>query len=517
MSVSDDQFRALLGRHIDGTATEEQFRQLNAALKESPERVREYVAMRDTETLLEWELGFTEISLSLPEMRKREKVKSWQPFAVAAGIVLAFLIGMQFGSGDRPVPKALPAAVLFDSEDAVWKEKSDTRSFGAPFRKGKTYQLESGIARLAFANGAGLAIEGPARMTVVNADRVEILEGKIAAYVPDEAVGFVVATPGMNIVDLGTKFGAEIRPDGGSEVHVFEGQVEVEQAGSDGKRLIEAGEGLRYQSGEPTSIPARESDFAEPPSLEQLLSIGRGKEAKSIKVIRPSVAKFGRATGLIAFENFAMPPGEIDGQTGAMGFGKNKWKAARVHTEIVRQTGQKEGGRLLIRGRQVSEPNVVNRLAIGLAEPLPAEFFVAMSGRYDGFDDDDFFGFWVDSADRQDSSHGDAPNMGIREGRFFARIGMEDTVIGPLAVDGETFTLVMKVEQNLAEGIGTVKIWYENFDGAPGGEVSGPCKWAAKELSHLGLRMGIATDVSDKLIVDRIAVGTHLEAVLIQP
>ena len=95
------------------------------------------------------------------------------------------------------------------------------------FEKGQSYQLESGIARLAFANGAGLAIEGPAKMKVVNGDRVEILEGKIAAYVPDEAVGFVVATPGINIIDLGTKFGVEIKPGGGSEVHVFEGQVEI--------------------------------------------------------------------------------------------------------------------------------------------------------------------------------------------------------------------------------------------------------------------------------------------------
>jgi len=520
MKVSDEQFQKLLSCQIDGIATDEQFLQLNEALQESPDRIRQYVAMCDTETLLEWELGFTEVSLSLPELRKNNgsrKKTNWQPLAAAAGIAIAFLIGTRFASPDKHSSRVQAAAVLFDSEDAVWKEKSGVRNFGAPFQKGKSYELESGVARLAFANGAGLAIEGPARMTVVNPDRVEILEGKIAAYVPDEAVGFVVAAPGINIVDLGTKFGAEIKPGGGSEVHVFEGQVEVEQAGSPGKRLIEAGEGLRYKSGEPTSIPAREDNFAPPPSLEQLLSIGGSKEVKSGKVNRHFHPALSKDSGLVAFEDFALAPGEINGMTGAWGFGKNKWKAAPLHTQIVRQPDDNKGGRLLVRGRQASEPNMLNRMSIQLAEPLPSDFFVLVSGRYDGFDDDDFFGLWLDSMNHQDSSHSKAPTIGIREGRFFARTDLENTVIGPLASDGETFCLVMKMERNPAEGIATVKLWTEKFNGPPGGEASTSSGRRFNGFSHLGIRMGVATDVSDKLIVDRIAVGSTLDAVLIEP
>lgn len=523
MTFSDREFEVLLRCHLDGIATDEQFRQLNEALKEDPERVADYVSQIDTETLLEWELGLTGVSLPVAGLqsdkshRRGSQGKVGKALAAAACVALSFVVGMQFGSAPEDTVPARAEAVLFDSEDAVWKGNSDTWTFGTPFRKGKSYELESGVARLAFANGAGLAIEGPSRMKVVSADRVEILEGRIAAYVPDEAVGFVVAAPGMNIVDLGTKFGAAIKADGSSEVHVFEGQVEIEQAGNPGKRLIEAGEGLLYESGSPTSIPAKEEEFAEPPSLEQLLSIGIGERSAEKKFDRSSLANLAKNPDLILFEDFAIPPGEIDGQRGALGFGDHRWMASQKHTQIVKDVEVDSGGRLLVRGRQGAEPNMLNRLSIEMENPLPNDFYLLLSGRYDGFDDDDFFGIWVDSMQRQDSSHSYAPNLGIREGRFFARIGLEDTAIGPSASDGETFTLLMKVERHVETGTATVKLWHEDFTGEPVSEVTAPCRWMEKEFRFLGIRMGIATDITDKLIVSRLAVGTTLDAVLSQP
>lgn len=91
----------------------------------------------------------------------------------------------------------------------------------------KSLRLESGVVELAFASGTRAAIQGPVDFKITDRNSVELLQGKISAEVPREARGFTVRTPAATAVDLGTRFGVDAKPDGSSDVEVFEGRVHV--------------------------------------------------------------------------------------------------------------------------------------------------------------------------------------------------------------------------------------------------------------------------------------------------
>jgi hypothetical protein len=99
--------------------------------------------------------------------------------------------------------------------------------------KGKLRVLE-GRAVLSMLSGVSVVVEAPADIDLVSIDRIACLRGKLRARVPDGAEGFVVSGPGSAVVDLGTEFGMNVRPDGKSRGKVFEGEVEAAVLGRSG-------------------------------------------------------------------------------------------------------------------------------------------------------------------------------------------------------------------------------------------------------------------------------------------
>ena len=80
--------------------------------------------------------------------------------------------------------------------------------------------------------------------------------GKLTARVPHTAAGFTVSTPAGKVVDLGTEFGVEVRPDRTMDVQVFVGAVKVSSAGVDsaggstcGEAHVVAGQTVHVETG----------------------------------------------------------------------------------------------------------------------------------------------------------------------------------------------------------------------------------------------------------------------------
>ena len=88
-------------------------------------------------------------------------------------------------------------------------------------------RLREGRATLSFFSGVTLTIEGPADLDLISVDRVFCRRGRLRARVPKGAEGFVVATPGSAVVDLGTEFGLNVEADGKARIMVFEGSAEA--------------------------------------------------------------------------------------------------------------------------------------------------------------------------------------------------------------------------------------------------------------------------------------------------
>ena len=117
--------------------------------------------------------------------------------------------------------------------------------------------------------------EGPAEIELKAIDRIACRSGKLRARVPPSARGFRVDSPAVDLVDLGTEFGMRVVPGQKSEVHVFDGKVELYETGSPSGRAakweLSEGHGVRIgMAGEVTPLVSDPPAFLAPPELERL-------------------------------------------------------------------------------------------------------------------------------------------------------------------------------------------------------------------------------------------------------
>jgi len=183
-----------------------------------------------------------------------------QPWALAAaaavvlGIAtISLMLGHEKAKDDGTVvvnPRDNAVAVLTDTVDAKFAGGFQL-SRGALLPKG-TVKLESGLARLQFYSGAHVVLEGPVEFELVDTNTGACNVGTFRASVPTPAQGFTVHSPMVEMVDLGTEFAARIKEDGATEIHVFQGEVEIYDTGTNRdlktRHLLPAGYGVEVSA-----------------------------------------------------------------------------------------------------------------------------------------------------------------------------------------------------------------------------------------------------------------------------
>jgi hypothetical protein len=124
-----------------------------------------------------------------------------------------------------PVAEARPAATLASAVNADLRGPDGLPVLsGNPMPSGMV-SLQRGWARVDFLDGATVVIEAPAMVRVVSGSNLEVRAGRVSADVPPAAHGFAITSPFCRVVDLGTEFGVEVRPDGRTDVGVFKGKI----------------------------------------------------------------------------------------------------------------------------------------------------------------------------------------------------------------------------------------------------------------------------------------------------
>lgn len=92
---------------------------------------------------------------------------------------------------------------------------------------GKWHHLATGWLELETVLGARMTLEAPASFVMVDSNSVRLALGQLSAAVPARAKGLTVLTPTARVVDRGTEFGVRVAGQGTTEVHVFQGRVDV--------------------------------------------------------------------------------------------------------------------------------------------------------------------------------------------------------------------------------------------------------------------------------------------------
>jgi len=182
---------------------------------ESPDSSAAALAVRETRNVVPWPLS---------PWRASPKV-AWAVALAAVFTLLAagLVLWLKRPSVTGPTSKAV--AMLTRTVDARWETST------APLRVGRALEpgwlrLTSGLAQVVFYSGARLVLEGPTELQLVSPGEAVCPTGRLLAEVPQPARGFRLKTGQVNVVDLGTAFGVDATR-GRTEVHVFEGQVEL--------------------------------------------------------------------------------------------------------------------------------------------------------------------------------------------------------------------------------------------------------------------------------------------------
>jgi hypothetical protein len=97
---------------------------------------------------------------------------------------------------------------------------------GEPLHTGG-YDLREGVAKMDLGQGTSLLLEAPCQVELKSVGEITLENGRLAAVVPPQAVGFRVRTPTALLTDLGTEFGVIAHSDGSTEAHVLKGRISI--------------------------------------------------------------------------------------------------------------------------------------------------------------------------------------------------------------------------------------------------------------------------------------------------
>ena len=225
----------LIERHLNDELSANEKRELVELLDSNPEARRKLVEQAEFNSAItsvlnsdrNIEIGDIPFKTASPQ----KGVKEFIPWiiAIAACLMLVFKI---FNSSPKneivSTPDKKPLTALLVNE--VNAKFANGRSIDdVKFSPGE-YELTDGAVHLRFSSGADLVVEAPAKLKIFDAMNTRLLSGKVRAMVPPPAQGFTVAANDLHYEDIGTEFGLKVDEKGSSELHVFDGQVNVKDS-----------------------------------------------------------------------------------------------------------------------------------------------------------------------------------------------------------------------------------------------------------------------------------------------
>lgn len=303
---------------LDGLLTEPGRTELNELLRGDPETCERYLELAEIHALLVRESSGDDRSaeiagilplpfpVELAPARKMRPKRPWGSFLAIAAALVLLVNGYLLWKGFVPIdgePSHVPGvAVLSRLVDVDWGEQ------GRPPAEGETvptglFRLKAGLAQLEFFSGATLIVEGPAELHLDSEWSIRCQSGRLRAFVPEPARGFVIETPEYRAVDLGTEFALRVGDGGESEVHVVEGEVRLDTGEGRAIRTLLGGDGLRASSGIFESVHGGGGDFVDRREMLKLANAGSGKRYREWLTTRNTLAADPATVVLFDFEN----------------------------------------------------------------------------------------------------------------------------------------------------------------------------------------------------------------------
>jgi hypothetical protein len=273
----------LLHALCEETITPEQMRRLEELVLAHPEAEALYVQCLDLQAGLARHFAASPATIE-PSLRRRIETPSpparfrrlrGVPLKVmglaglAAGVIVAIALTWEKAvtvpspgePGAEPTDDSV--AILVEAAGAEWGDTGMPTRTGAPLPAGRLL-LKAGCAKVEFYSGATVILEGPADFKLISPRQAYCARGKLRVMVPPQAQGFAIGSRRIDLVDRGTEFGMHVESGDRTEVHVFQGKVDLYdpgagQAGAP-RQVLTTGHGVRLGNGGASSPIAANSD-----------------------------------------------------------------------------------------------------------------------------------------------------------------------------------------------------------------------------------------------------------------
>ena len=331
--TENQHFRELLGKLIDDEITEAEASELTRLAKEnsafntalleqlrSDEMLARYLhpdragdafgfsveatldAEEDGADFVDRVLGSTEKIVPIRGRRRSS------PLVLASAIAACLVIGLAIwplperGETSAPTVAVIETLVGELKHDGILYNEGDSLPPG---------QIDvTGYVALEFLQGARMNVGGPARLDLVDPQKVVCRYGKIRATVPEIAKGFSVLTAEAEIVDIGTEFAMRVDSSGTTEVHVIDGEVQAFDRDRDPESMhtLVAGNALKVAGdGDWRTIPAENAAFDD---LERIDELSSGEEQRMMKRWRTVSTEILSDPRLVVAYDFERDPSE---------------------------------------------------------------------------------------------------------------------------------------------------------------------------------------------------------------
>ena len=282
--IHSDDIMTLIDAVLVGSASDAERAQLAERITTEQEVAEQYVRAAHLHAQLRHVLLPGDVAMRPPMAVTQDDARSvhanrigkWRLVAAVSAIaaVLALMVGSLFFQPDAPAPTteqtkphvAQPVAILTNMEKAVFARDGAPMDLGEALSAG-SIELVSGTVQVMFNSTAVVDLIGPCEFKMIGENKGRLVNGKLVAFVPPRASGFVIETPnGVRVEDLGTRFTVRVEA-GQTHVFVREGKIAVHPPGGSAYPMIAGQRALFDRSGNqvPTSmamdVPVKENLF----------------------------------------------------------------------------------------------------------------------------------------------------------------------------------------------------------------------------------------------------------------
>ncbi|GAA5116284.1 hypothetical protein JIN84_19255 [Luteolibacter yonseiensis] len=243
----------LLNRWLEGDLTPPEEAAVQRLLVEDPEARRVYYELlmvdkmlNETQETVSSSLGMMNsladnLATSSPKIRLFPARIVAIAALVALSLFAAFFLTRQLPESEKSGPRI---AGSIDSRITIAQRQDSSR-----WEVGELLRLERGTAAIQLNPSVSGNFEGPAAIELADSSgNIRLLEGMASFQVSTSANRFDVRVPGGILRDMSSRFTTEVLADGGANVRIESGMLEIRPRGGREALYLKAGDAIRLES-----------------------------------------------------------------------------------------------------------------------------------------------------------------------------------------------------------------------------------------------------------------------------